>query len=78
MPENFSFPNDNLDEINNDDTHSVLEEDFFEKINGIFRKTREINPLTIMQIMADYRGNFKSKIFLLILFLISNISNIFI
>ncbi|RIA95991.1 hypothetical protein C1645_859771 [Glomus cerebriforme] len=47
-----------IDEINNEVTQSFLEEDFFEKINRIFKETREINPLTIMQIMSDYREKY--------------------
>jgi hypothetical protein len=35
----------------------ALEEDFFDKINRIFRKKDEKIPLTVMQIMSDYRGN---------------------
>ncbi len=57
LPENFNFSNNNLDEINNEDIQLVLEEDFFKKINRIFKKTHEINPIIIMQIMSDYWGN---------------------
>lgn len=60
LPENFDIY-DNLDEINNENTQLlsdelVLEEDFFDKINRIFRKKHEKMPLTIMQIMSDFRG----------------------
>ena len=35
----------------------AFEDNFFEKINKSFRKSCELNPLTIMQIMSGYRGN---------------------
>jgi len=61
LPEHFDFPNNNSDEIDSENVQSTSELDsednFFDKINKAFRKTRELSPLAIMQIMTYYRGN---------------------
>ena len=73
LSEDFDFSNDDLDEMASGNTQLTselaFEDDFFEKINKSFKKSCELNPLTIMQIMLDYRGNLNNY-FIILLFII--------
>jgi hypothetical protein len=69
LSEHLNFPNDDLDEINNELTLELdFEDDFFEKINKTFRKIHELSPIAIMEIMTYYRG----KLNIILLFIIFN------
>ncbi|UZO29538.1 uncharacterized protein OCT59_023008 [Rhizophagus irregularis] len=62
FPEHLDVPNNDLDEMDNENTQSTLELDFednfFEKINKAFGKTHELSPLAIMQAMSYYREKY--------------------
>ncbi|RIB17835.1 hypothetical protein C2G38_2186249 [Gigaspora rosea] len=55
---NFTNLNQIYDEEIHLDLESESEENFFKKINKIYKRFHKLNPLTIMQIMSDYREKY--------------------